>query len=171
MWLPIARSKERAEDGRDFLDDDAQAQVASAQFGVQFVVRALWAFQDVAHVGRVLGKARSVRMARVAPMLEQALAEFGNAPEQSPVFKLGVLLQLDSMDEHGSSITRHFSQAIQCAWPTRHERGRAAHCVSAWAPANRRAQGPAKSVVRFVFALLAVSNRRATLATPIRASS
>src|ERR1700720_769357 len=91
----IARSKKRAENGRYFLHDDAQAQIALAQFGVQFVIRAFAAFQNVAHVGLVLGETSRVRMARVAPVPEQAFTESRHAPEQSPILELGVFFQLD----------------------------------------------------------------------------
>src|SRR6266571_3855805 len=45
-----ARSKKRAEYRRDLFDDYAQAQIALAQLGVQFCVRAFGAFQDEPHV-------------------------------------------------------------------------------------------------------------------------
>ena len=127
--VSVRTSEKRAEHRRDFFDDDAQAQVALAQFGVQFEVRTFGAFQNVAHVGLMLGKAFSVRMARVAPMPEQALAVFGHASEQPPVFELGVFLKMDAVDEHGMSLTRLFSREIQCVLPDQHERGRAVHCA------------------------------------------
>ena len=130
----LRASKKRAKYRGDFFDDDAQAQVALAQFGVQFGVRTVGAFENVAHVGLVLGEAVGVRMTRVAPVSEQALAVFRHAPEQAPVFELGVFLKMDAVDEPGVSLTGLFSRVIQCASPNRRGRDRSVHVVQVFVP-------------------------------------
>ena len=76
-----AGSEERAEDGGDFFDNDAQAQVALPQFGIHFVIRPLGAFQNAQDIGLMFGKTLGVRMTRVTPVAKQPLPVGRNAPQ------------------------------------------------------------------------------------------
>jgi hypothetical protein len=89
-----AHSKKRAEHGRNFFDDDTQAQSAPAQFGVQFGVGIFRAFKNVPHVRFVLGKTFRVRMTRISPMPQQPFAKRRHAPDHPSVFQLGVFLKM-----------------------------------------------------------------------------
>ena len=123
-------SKERAEHGRDFFDNDAQTQSALTEFRVQSGIGIFRAFQNVAHLRFVFGKALGVRVAWVAPVAQQALAKFWIAPDHPAIFQLGVFLKMDAINEHDVSLTRWFSRAIQCALPNRRGHGRAVRCAS-----------------------------------------
>ena len=97
---PLAASKERAENRGDFFNYHAQTQTALAQFGIQSRVGAFGAFQHAPDLRLMPGKAFGVRMARVPPVAQEALAKFRHAPDEAAIFQLGVFLEIDAIDEH-----------------------------------------------------------------------
>jgi hypothetical protein len=96
----LTRSVERAEDGGDFFDDDAEAEAALAEFGVKGGVGIGRAGEDARDLDFVFGKAFGVGMAGVFPVAEKAFTTFRHAPEDTAIFQFGVFLIVNAIDEH-----------------------------------------------------------------------
>ena len=95
--------EEVAENGGDFADDDAEAEAAGAEFAIEFIVVIGPADEEFFDFGPPFFEAFSMRVARISPVAEKAVAHLGPLPKQAAVLELGVILIKDAVFGHAAN--------------------------------------------------------------------